>query len=81
MKSILGPAVQNFKNRAILVGITSWGEDVCETKYPLLFTNVAKYSQWIIENTDCKNIGGFIACPNYNGDFLNIQDILRLNPF
>ena len=70
--------MQNFKNSAVLVGISSWAEKDCVTKAPVVFTNVAKYSQWIINNTDCKNIGGFIACPNYKGEIHNIKDILGL---
>ena len=76
-KSVIGPVVQNVKNKAILVGIVSWGEK-CETKKPDVFANVAKYSQWIIENTDCKKIGGFIACPNHKGKFKNLRNILKL---
>ena len=75
-KSILGPIVQNHFDSAILVGINSWGTG-CETEDPDVYTNVAKYSQWIIKNTNCKKFNGFIVCPNYKGEFQNIQDILK----
>ena len=53
---------------AVLVGIVSWGVEGCFTEYPSVFTNVAKYSEWIISNTDCKVFDGLINCPNYYDD-------------
>ena len=55
-------------NAAVLVGIVSWGHGTCDLKYPSVFVNVAKYREWIINNTDCKVFGGLISCPNYYED-------------
>ena len=64
--------VQNQNNNAVVVGIVSWGTLECETKKPDVYTNVAKYSKWITDNTDCIEIDDVIACPNFKGGFQNM---------
>ncbi|XP_015745547.2 plasma kallikrein isoform X1 [Python bivittatus] len=46
-----GPMSCKFQNSWYLVGITSWGEGCARPGQPGVYTNVAKFVDWILEQT------------------------------
>ncbi|XP_026522771.1 plasma kallikrein-like [Notechis scutatus] len=46
-----GPLSCKFENRWYVVGITSWGEGCARPGQPGVYTNVAKFVGWILEQT------------------------------
>ena len=44
---ILGGLIKNVEGKATIIGITSWGMIGCPVGRPGVFTNVAKFSDWI----------------------------------
>ena len=43
---ISGGLIKNVEGKATIIGITSWGKN-CQLGRPGVFTNVAKFSDWI----------------------------------
>ncbi|XP_072255047.1 ovochymase-1 [Pyxicephalus adspersus] len=46
-----GPLICKVKNRYKLVGIVSWGSNLCDPKTPAVYTSLSKYRDWIQEHT------------------------------
>ena len=44
---ILGGLIKNVKGKATIIGIISWGISKCPVGRPGIYTNVAKFSNWI----------------------------------
>ena len=44
---ISGGLIKNVEGKATIIGITSWGYRSCPVGRPGVFTNVAKFSDWI----------------------------------
>ena len=55
---ISGGLIKNVKGKATLIGITSWGAPGCPVGRPGVFTNVAKFADWIekIRTDSAENI-------------------------
>ncbi|KAM5173189.1 ovochymase-1 [Mantella aurantiaca] len=46
-----GPLICKVKNMYELVGIVSWGSNVCDTRMPAVYTSLAAYRDWIKQHT------------------------------
>ena len=46
---ISGGLIKNVEGKATIIGITSWGTPDCPVGRPGVYTNVAKFSNWIEE--------------------------------
>ena len=48
----------NVNGKATLVGIVSWKSDPfnCRPEYPIVFTDVSKYTDWIYEMIDTHGV-------------------------
>ena len=44
---ILGGLIKNVEGKATIIGIISWGISKCPVGRPGIYTNVAKFSNWI----------------------------------
>ena len=44
------------ENKPILIGVVSYGASVCQAGFPVVFTKVSSYLNWIIEISKIKNI-------------------------
>ncbi|XP_018431933.1 PREDICTED: ovochymase-1 [Nanorana parkeri] len=46
-----GPLICKVKNKYELVGIVSWGSNICDPDTPAVYTSLAKYRDWIEQQT------------------------------
>ena len=57
---ILGGLIKNVEGKATIIGIISWGISKCPVGRPGIYTNVAKFSNWIekiMSDTDTSTNG------------------------
>ena len=72
---ISGGLIKNVKGKATLIGITSWGAPGCPVGRPGVYTNVAKFSNWIEEimtDTDITTTTNQLTIMNTNPSLFNL---------
>ena len=51
-----GGLIKDVAGKATIIGIVSWGKSGCPVGRPAVYTNVAKFSNWIEEIISDTNI-------------------------
>ena len=69
---ISGGLIKNVKGKATIIGITSWSTTGCPVGRPGVFTNVAKFADWIEEiMTNTSTPGKYYVPRNFEKQFHN----------